>query len=70
MESGRNDPGSFYYAFRELDDAGRRDFAKRVWTGINLPNLRDHIVHDRAEADIVIHKNADHRMGEITQLPR
>ncbi len=65
MLSGREDPGSFYYAFREMDDAARRDFAKRVWLGINLPNLRDHIVHDRSRADVVVTKRADHGIAAI-----
>jgi len=65
MVSGRDDPKSFYYAFREMDDAGQRDFAKRVWNGINLPNLRDHIVKDRSLADIVVTKRADHGIESI-----
>jgi type I pantothenate kinase len=65
MVSGRDDPKSFYYQFRDMDDAGRRDFAKRVWNGINLPNLRDHIVKDRALADVLVRKNADHGIDKI-----
>jgi type I pantothenate kinase len=45
----------------------RRDFAKRVWQGINLPNLRDHIVRDREAADLVLHKAADHRIVKVTE---
>lgn len=65
MVAGRDDPGSFYYAFREMDAQGRSDFAKRVWLGINLPNLRDHIVDDRARADVVVRKAADHGIAAI-----
>ena len=65
MVSGRDEPKSFYFAFREMDDAARRDFAKRVWLGINLPNLRDHIVQDRARADVVVLKAADHAIAAI-----
>ena len=67
MEAGIDDPKSFYYAFRTMDDAGRRDFARRVWHGINLPNLRDHIVKDRAAADLVLHRLADHRIDKVTE---
>jgi type I pantothenate kinase len=67
MEAGVDDPNSFYYAFRTMDDAGRRDFAKRVWHGINLPNLRDHIVKDRDAADLVLHRTADHRIDKVTE---
>ncbi|HXC57401.1 MAG TPA: hypothetical protein VNU97_19025 [Rhizomicrobium sp.] len=65
MLAGRDDAGSFYHAFRDLDDAGRRAFAGRVWTTINLPNLRDHIVRDRAAADIVVTKSADHAIASV-----
>jgi type I pantothenate kinase len=68
MLAGRDDPASFYYRFREMDDAARRDFASRVWHGINLPNLREHIVKDRAAADIVVHKTRDHRIGRMEGL--
>jgi type I pantothenate kinase len=65
MVEGRDDPKSFYHAFREMDDAARRDFARRVWLGINLPNLRDHIVKDRDRADVVVRKAADHSIAAI-----
>lgn len=65
MVSGRNDPRSFYYGFRDFDDQARKDFVKRVWLSINLPNLRDHIVHDRERADVVVRKAADHSITGI-----
>ena len=69
MVAGRDDPQSFYHRFREWDDAARRDFAKRVWEGINLPNLRDHIVRDRDAADIVVRKDGDHGIESVTVRP-
>ncbi|MBS0473448.1 MAG: type I pantothenate kinase [Proteobacteria bacterium] len=65
MIAGRDDPQSFYYRFRDWDDAQRADFAKRVWEGINLPNLRDHIVKDRDAADFVLRKDAEHGIADI-----
>ena len=35
-------------------------FARMVWTGINLRNLREHIIHARDAADLVVRKGADH----------
>jgi type I pantothenate kinase len=66
MVAGRSDPNSFYYAFREMDDAAAMDFVRRVWTGINLPNLRDHIVQDRDAADFVVRKAGDHAVEAVT----
>jgi type I pantothenate kinase len=69
MVAGRDDPTSFYYRFRDWDDAQRRDFAKRVWETINLPNLREHIVKDRDAADAVVTKAADHAISGVTYRP-
>lgn len=65
MLAGRDDTKSFYYAFREMSDDDRRNFAARVWREINLPNLHDHIVKDRAAADLVITKNPDHSVASV-----
>lgn len=67
MEAGVDDSKSFYYAFRTMGPDERRAFAARVWQGINLPNLRDHIVQDRDAADLILHKSADHRVSAVTQ---
>jgi type I pantothenate kinase len=34
--------------------------ARRVWEGVNLPNLRQHIFRARPTADLVVRKGADH----------
>jgi type I pantothenate kinase len=69
MVEGREDPNSFYYRFRDWDDAARTEFARRVWQNINLPNLRDHIVRDRDAADLVVRKRADHSIHAIEPRP-
>jgi type I pantothenate kinase len=67
MEAGIDDPKSFYYAFRAMTADERQAFAKRVWQEINLPNLRNHIVQDRAAADLVVRKAADHQIAKVTE---
>jgi len=67
MEGGIDDAKSFYHAFRTMTADERRAFAKRVWQEINLPNLRNHIVQDRAAADLVVRKGADHRIVKVTE---
>jgi type I pantothenate kinase len=67
MIAGRDDPKSFYFAFRDMSDGDRRTFAERVWREINLPNLRDHIVEDREAADFALTKAADHTIGRIVE---
>jgi type I pantothenate kinase len=67
MEEGIDDAKSFYHAFRAMTADERRAFAKRVWQEINLPNLRNHIVQDRAAADLVVRKAADHHILKVTE---
>lgn len=57
-----HDPASFYTRFRGLDEAGTAVVARQVWADINLPNLRDHIAPVRDRADIVVAKDAAHRL--------
>lgn len=57
------DPASFYARFRSMSEAEADAFARaRVWTQMNLPNLREHIILARDEADIVVRKRADHSL--------
>ena len=58
--ASEHDPASFYVRFRTMSAEQAEGFARMVWTGINLRNLREHIVHARAEADLVVRKGADH----------
>jgi len=57
-----DNPASFYAQFLAMSEPQVIDFARMVWNGINLPNLRDHISRARAVADIVIRKSADHSL--------
>ena len=66
-EVGQHDPDSFYARFRDLDAAGAAQLAARVWSGINRPNLREHIVPIRDAADIVVTKAADHTIASIVR---
>jgi type I pantothenate kinase len=40
--------------------AERGDYVRGAWRDVNLPNLRLHIAHERARAELVLHKSADH----------
>ena len=58
-----NDPASFYRRFRGMTEAEARDFARtQVWEKINLPNLENHILPLRERADIIVRKDAEHRL--------
>ncbi len=62
---GRHDPASFYARFACLDEAGAVALAQSVWSGINLPNLRENIAPLREVSDLVIHKRADHAIVSV-----
>jgi type I pantothenate kinase len=61
------DPTSYYARFRVMDRAGAEAFARSVWSGINLPNLREHVAPQREHADLVVRKGPDHEIVEILQ---
>ena len=66
--AAEHDPGSFYARFRGLDGDQAAQLARTVWTQVNLPNLRDHIVKARDVADIVVRKRADHVIEAVSLL--
>ncbi len=70
IEAAKDEPASFYVRFLDLDEAGRRAFAKSVWQAINLPNLTEHIAQARDIADVVVKKRADHAIEAIEQRSR
>jgi type I pantothenate kinase len=58
----RSDPASFYVRFLHMTPEEVDQFARQVWRGVNLPNLRENILPLRDEADIVIRKDGAHRL--------
>ncbi|MCA6226896.1 MAG: type I pantothenate kinase, partial [Phenylobacterium sp.] len=64
-EAAEHDPASFYTRFRGMDRDAVTGLARRVWEGVNLPNLRQHIVRARPTADLVVRKAADHAITGI-----
>lgn len=61
--AAETDPASFYARFRSMSEPETDAFAReRVWAQMNLPNLREHIIRAREEADFVVRKAADHSL--------
>ena len=61
----RSDPASFYRPFASMRADEVDAIACGTWTGINLVNLREHILPTRALADVVVSKGPDHRVLSI-----
>lgn len=64
-EAAEHDPASFYARFRQMSRDQVEALAHQVWTGVNLPNLREHIVLARDEADLVVTKGPDHTIAAV-----
>ncbi len=56
---------AYFARYADLDDHQARDTARRIWTDINGPNLRDNIAPTIDRADLVLHKAADHRVDRV-----
>jgi type I pantothenate kinase len=69
-KAAATDPTSFYAQFRGLSEPDARLFARSVWDRINLPNLRENIIHARDRADVVLHKARDHALTLVRDAPR
>lgn len=58
--AAKTNPSSFYAQLLHMDEDQLIQFAKKVWAGINLPNLENHILPLRDHADLVVKKDASH----------
>lgn len=64
-ESAFRDPQSFFNRYASLPEEEARALAEKLWSSINLPNLRDNIIPTRQRASLVLRKGADHRVEEV-----
>ncbi|MFO7589490.1 MAG: type I pantothenate kinase [Acidimicrobiia bacterium] len=61
----RADPSSFYRTFVSMAPDEVDAIALSTWRGINLVNLRDHILPTRDLADVVVTKGSDHQVLDV-----
>ncbi len=66
VTAAEDDPSSFYRGWVDLEPDAVAELARSVYDGVNRPNLVDHIAPTRANADVVVHKSADHAIREVT----
>ncbi|HVV94735.1 MAG TPA: type I pantothenate kinase, partial [Hyphomicrobiales bacterium] len=59
------DPKSYFQKYAEVSQAEALEMAERLWSRINLPNLRENILPTRYRAGLVLRKAADHRIEEV-----
>jgi type I pantothenate kinase len=58
-------PRGSFYAELGFDETQQREFAHQVWSGINHPNLMEHILPTRERAEIVVEKGPDHAVQRV-----
>lgn len=56
---------SYFRRFADLTEAEAVETATRIWTEINLPNLRENIGPTRERAHLVLEKGRDHRVENV-----
>ena len=60
------DPRSFFRKYAELSEAEALQTAERLWSRINLPNLRENILPTRPRASLILRKGSQHRIEEAS----
>ena len=56
---------SYFHHYQHLSQEEALKVASDIWREINLRNLRENIAPTRGRANLVVGKQADHRVGEI-----
>jgi type I pantothenate kinase len=59
------DPKSYFRKYAELAEAEAIAVADRLWSRINLANLRDNILPTRQRASLILRKGASHRIEQV-----
>jgi type I pantothenate kinase len=59
------DPKSYFHRYAGLSDEEAVSTATRIWTSINLVNLKENILPTRPRADLVLRKGTDHMVRSV-----
>ncbi|MEO6651434.1 MAG: type I pantothenate kinase [Ilumatobacteraceae bacterium] len=65
-ESVFQDPQSYFRNFADLTDEQAEATARQIWATINGKNLRDNIAPTRDRASLVLRKERDHRVSQVS----
>ncbi|OJJ09515.1 type I pantothenate kinase [Alphaproteobacteria bacterium AO1-B] len=64
-ETAFRDPESYFHKFSRITDKEAVETANTIWSNINLINLRENILPTRPRADLILTKNASHRISKV-----
>lgn len=65
-ESVFQDPQSYFRNFADLTDEQAETTARHIWLSINGRNLRENIAPTRDRASLIIRKERDHRVSQVS----
>ena len=58
-------PENYHHRFSRMTVAESLTYARHVWESINLVNLINYILPTRNRAQMILHKNQDHKIDKI-----
>ena len=59
------DPDSYFHRFALMPEDDVVTMAERIWSEINVVNLRENVAPTRARADLILEKGQDHRVRHV-----
>jgi type I pantothenate kinase len=60
------DPKSYFHRYSNLNDKEATETAAGIWERINLVNLRENILPTRRRAHLILKKEANHLVQEVS----
>ncbi len=64
-ETSLHDPRSYFNFLTRYGEDATRDFAKQIWSQVNLVNLRENIAPTRGRAHLVLEKDGEHAVQRV-----
>jgi type I pantothenate kinase len=64
-ETSLHDPRSFFHFLTGQTPEATADFARQVWTSVNLVNLHENIAPTRGRAHLILEKDGEHAVQRV-----
>lgn len=65
-ETAFRDPQSYFRKYASVSEGEALQMAERLWSRINLTNLRENVLPTRRRADLVLSKGRSHQIEEVS----
>ena len=64
-ETAFRDPQSYFRKYADVSEGEALQMAERLWSRINLTNLRENVLPTRRRASLILRKGASHFIEEV-----